>query len=724
MFYLPRPAINWLRAFFLYTGGPPRGPPGRCHRAGYIILIRSKNILYAHFSLDIDGISTLIAPSSHIFRFLSSGKERISGEFLREIHLEQRRFSRQGEVTLTDGRQGLCKGGDDRQRRLYRFVERYQSSLICIFVEAKMKRRIVLLLALITVCLLAASAVTAQAPRVWVLHNSDPDFTNPPFDDSLKLLDTDGNIVMAMSGFNTTQSIGSARAITASPVEQVCWIAEYGYGAELLKVDTDGNILLAIGRKMSAVDIGRDGTVYGLLNWGNIYGTRLLVIDSAGNFLDSSNYSGFDVVVDEAHSSIWIVGADIDRLDMNLQHQFTIDPIKWCAMSVDFASDGTAWIVEREHPEVSGSVDRLLNVAGDGQILDAVDLPFSPMCVRVDRITGMVWITGILGAQGLYRYDPVTQALVKIAGFRGSSLAIDPMTGLIWCATWNDVRAYSTDGVLKVINTSFEAWNNKYITIGALPVYVDVKPGSCPNPLNTRWAAAIGEDGSGGGLDSGGAGAGVIRGPKPVLPVAILGTADFDVTDIDPSTLTLEGVPILRWSIEDVSTPVSDAVEECECTEDGPDGYLDLSLKFDKGLVINALGDVYDGEIIALKIIGELFNGAPIVGSDCVVMIGDRIVSDGSPPFIGPSQDVLLAGNHPNPFNAVTRIGFTLPSATDVRLEVFNVVGQKVATLVNGRLEAGEHVVIWDGSDAASGIYLYRLATTDVVETMKMLLLK
>jgi hypothetical protein len=83
-----------------------------------------------------------------------------------------------------------------------------------------------------------------------------------------------------------------------------------------------------------------------------------------------------------------------------------------------------------------------------------------------------------------------------------------------------------------------------------------------------------------------------------------------------------------------------------------------------------------------------------------------------------------LAQNYPNPFNPTTEIGFSLPEATFIKLEVFNIMGQKVATLAHGMVEAGEHVVQWDGSEGASGVYFYRLQTEDFVNTKKMVLLK
>lgn len=94
-----------------------------------------------------------------------------------------------------------------------------------------------------------------------------------------------------------------------------------------------------------------------------------------------------------------------------------------------------------------------------------------------------------------------------------------------------------------------------------------------------------------------------------------------------------------------------------------------------------------------------------------------------------------LAQNFPNPFNPATSIGFTLAGQSDVRLSVYNLIGQELATLVNGILPAGAHTVAWSGVDAAgralsSGVYLYRLKATPLSggepfnEMRKMVLMK
>ena len=76
-----------------------------------------------------------------------------------------------------------------------------------------------------------------------------------------------------------------------------------------------------------------------------------------------------------------------------------------------------------------------------------------------------------------------------------------------------------------------------------------------------------------------------------------------------------------------------------------------------------------------------------------------------------------LGQNYPNPFNPSTIIPYQVPTAGRVRLEVFNVLGQRVATLVDGERPAGVHTVVWDATDAAgrpvgAGVYFYRLSST------------
>jgi len=83
-----------------------------------------------------------------------------------------------------------------------------------------------------------------------------------------------------------------------------------------------------------------------------------------------------------------------------------------------------------------------------------------------------------------------------------------------------------------------------------------------------------------------------------------------------------------------------------------------------------------------------------------------------------------LNQNYPNPFNASTLISFALPEPTHVRLDVYNILGQKIVTLKDEVMEAGYHNVTWNDDSNASGMYFYRLKTEQFTETRKMTLLK
>ncbi|MCK5280703.1 MAG: hypothetical protein KAK04_19255, partial [Cyclobacteriaceae bacterium] len=159
-------------------------------------------------------------------------------------------------------------------------------------------------------------------------------------------------------------------------------------------------------------------------------------------------------------------------------------------------------------------------------------------------------------------------------------------------ANWTDVYLSSIFALLTL---------EKITPVPYIIVNIDVKPTSCPNPLN--------------------------RGGKGVLPVAILGTADFDVATIDPPTVNIgDEVYPLRWSYEDVATPyldgMSDPVSHMDCTTEGPDGYRDLVLHFSTPEIADLFSDKDKGNVIIITVDGQLVNdGLPIIGEDVMVIV-------------------------------------------------------------------------------------------------------
>jgi len=133
--------------------------------------------------------------------------------------------------------------------------------------------------------------------------------------------------------------------------------------------------------------------------------------------------------------------------------------------------------------------------------------------------------------------------------------------------------------------------------VSAETVKLDIKPDNCPNPMN-------------------------IHSPG-LLPVVILGTEDFDVNDVDPATVLLEGVAPVRWQFEDVSTPVVDG-DPCECIIGVADGFMDLHLKFPIQELVEVLGSLEDGEEIVLTLNGSTDDGTSIEGEDCIIVYDKR----------------------------------------------------------------------------------------------------
>ncbi|MCI0554105.1 MAG: T9SS type A sorting domain-containing protein, partial [Anaerolineae bacterium] len=119
------------------------------------------------------------------------------------------------------------------------------------------------------------------------------------------------------------------------------------------------------------------------------------------------------------------------------------------------------------------------------------------------------------------------------------------------------------------------------------------------------------------------------------------------------------------------------------------------------------------------------------------VNVTDVYVDKGDPILTGvdqPAQPAIpteyaVTQNYPNPFNPSTTINYQLPENAQVRLTVFNLLGQEVRTLVDRKLLAGYHQIVWDAKDNAgrsvgSGIYMYVLEAGDFTQTQKMVLLK
>lgn len=254
----------------------------------------------------------------------------------------------------------------------------------------------------------------------------------------------------------------------------------------------------------------------------------------------------------------------------------------------------------------------------------------------------------------------------------------------------------------------------------AISSVVDIVPGACPNivsfeePLDLdfdfiRPAAAI---------------------PTANVVVALYSTPDFDATAADPREVLLGNVAPSGWTIDDVGRP--DLRETpCGCGHSTRDGRVDLLLSYDRDSLAKALEPLVEGAVRTLEIRTVGRDGVRTSGQDCLTFI-DLVSGPGEdlPSIMRDDRDAPFAlANQPNPFNAATMITYRIATDGPVRLEVFDILGHRMATLVDAWQRVGEYQVMWNGVDAhgapaGSGMYFYRLQSDDGLLTRKMILLK
>jgi len=137
----------------------------------------------------------------------------------------------------------------------------------------------------------------------------------------------------------------------------------------------------------------------------------------------------------------------------------------------------------------------------------------------------------------------------------------------------------------------------KIIVVWKVPL--DYHPGSCPNPLN--------------------------RLNKGYTPLAILGIEGFDVSQIDPASVLVEGVPIVMSYIEDVSTPFMPFFDKelamMACNTLGPDGYMDMTIKVNTLELGTIFASYNKGDLVKIHVKGMLMDGNPFVGEDVIYIV-------------------------------------------------------------------------------------------------------
>jgi surface protein len=175
-----------------------------------------------------------------------------------------------------------------------------------------------------------------------------------------------------------------------------------------------------------------------------------------------------------------------------------------------------------------------------------------------------------------------------------------------------------------------------------------------------------------------------------------------------------------------IEVPIWDYVEDKNTPDDelklSFDVIADSSRTIGYDQTTGELSITATAEEDAFKIAIQAVNTEGIAALDTMEVetgVATYIPTEGQIP-----EEYVLNQNYPNPFNPSTTIVYALPETGNVRLDVFNILGQRVATLINERVAAGTHHVHFDASRLSSGLYIYRLHTSKAVITKRMTLIK
>ncbi len=231
-----------------------------------------------------------------------------------------------------------------------------------------------------------------------------------------------------------------------------------------------------------------------------------------------------------------------------------------------------------------------------------------------------------------------------------------------------------------------------------IPVSVDIRPGLCPNHLRIESPLTI--------------------------PIAITGTLDFEIEQVDPLSvrLTRDGSTVelepVRWAYADVGTPIVGGL--CACHKLHGDGIDDLEFHFSIKDMVEAF-DLADspGETIELSLEGKLVTGEAIVGSDCAVVLSGLFEDAKTGEEI-----YMLASESGNSAVGQYEFAYHTMVSDRVTFAIYDLKGRMVAVLNDMDMSPGIYTASWDGlidgiEEAPAGIYFARVNNSMASDIVK-----
>ena len=339
---------------------------------------------------------------------------------------------------------------------------------------------------------------TSSTVKVLVLDDcgTASDANEQSKTDEVLMLDSKGNLVKKIDGFQVKENYGENKAISVS---------EDGRFFAVCEDDA---------RKLSVYEVST-GTEYWSNTWPSrsihtaaffnntlyVCGTRFIMsidVDEIGkkDIEEISKYFEgvwLDIAFDKKNSSIWAVGSVIRKYDLNFEEEFKLgsifDSTFAGSFSVDLTSDGSAWVAIQEVPEREDLQNKIMKISSDGTILKAVPLDVMPNCVCVDKSDDSVWVTGMESNRDYsniedewpetltelnaaiktdiqtytHKYDANGDKILELDK-GGYSVVVDSSDKSVWVACHNSIVHYSASG--EIINEYTDvSENHKWIAI-------------------------------------------------------------------------------------------------------------------------------------------------------------------------------------------------------------------------------------------------------------------
>jgi hypothetical protein len=203
--------------------------------------------------------------------------------------------------------------------------------------------------------------------------------------------------------------------------------------------------------------------------------------------------------------------------------------------------------------------------------------------------------------------------------------------------------------------------------------------------------------------------------------IAITSVNDLPVIANLPDSVEFNAdtsVTLNIWDfVEDVETPDSLLLFQFSANPDSLVFDYDTTTGF---LTVSTVSN-FTGEVNVSMTVSDTEGGT---AEDSIVVTINPVVGIDDPFALLIPKEFVLMQNYPNPFNPVTNIRFGLPVASDVVIEVYNILGQRVMKLLEERKPAGYHVVQFNAGQLGSGLYFYRIKVDNFNEVKKMMLVK